>query len=368
MKDARIGIGLVGTGFARSSQAPAFQVCEGADLVAVCSGRHENAVRTAEQFGISHVCQNYEELLSLPEVSLVVVSTPPSHHRQITLAALDAGKHVICEKPMAMNADEARQMYEAAVARPGQLAIIDHELRFNPTWRRMKELVDAGFLGTLHHVNVVISSGFRHSAQRPWNWWSQRSAGGGLLGALGSHAIDAVRWLFGEIEAVCGTVATMVPTRKDPATGEQRPNETDDYCSFLVRFAPQGDHVPQASVLLSALYASGGKNQITAVGSNGTLVMDGDETLIGAIGYNHQFEDMSLVDRARGISIVPDNIWARSFYHLARETVQALREGRTEIAHAATFLDGLHCQQTIDAVIRSHAEERWVAVRGRSAD
>lgn len=363
MKEAKIGIGLIGTGFARSAQAPAFRVCEGAELVAVCSARHENAVKVAEEYAIPHACESYEHLLAIPEVSLVVVSAPPSLHHAMTLAALDAGKHVICEKPMAMNAAEAREMHERAATRGGQLAIIDHELRFNPTWRRMKELVDAGFLGDLHHVNVTISAGFRHSAQRPWNWWSQKSAGGGLLGALGSHAIDAVRWLFGEIEAVCATVATMIPTRKDPVSGEPRPNETDDYCSFLVRFTPQQGRTSHGVILLSALYASGGKNQITAVGSNGTLVMDGDETLIGATGYNHQFEEMSLVDRARGIAIIPDNIWARSFYHLARETVQALREGRTEIAHAATFLDGLHCQQIIDAVHCSHAEQRWVVVR-----
>jgi predicted dehydrogenase len=363
MKDDKIGIGLIGTGFARSAQAPAFRVCEGAELVAVCSGQYENAQKVAEELSIPHACPSYQDLLGLPEVSLVVISTPPSLHCEMTLAALEAGKHVICEKPMAMSVGEARLMCEAAAARPGQLAIIDHELRFNPTWRRMKELVDAGFLGELHHVQVLISSGFRHSAQRPWNWWSQREKGGGLLGALGSHAIDAVRWLFGEIEAVAATVATMVPTRKDPVTGENRPNETDDFSSFLIRFAPQQGRTCHGVITLSALYASGGKNQITAVGTKGTLVMDGDETLIGATGYQHQFEEMSLVDRARGISVVPNNIWARSFYHLARETVQALRESRTEIAHAATFQDGLHCQEVLDAVHLAHAEQRWVTVR-----
>lgn len=363
MKEEKIGIGLIGTGFARSAQAPAFRVCEGAELVAVCSGRYENAQKVAEEFAIPHPCQDYLELLSLPEVSLVVLSTPPALHCQIALAALEAGKHVICEKPMAMSVAEARLMCEAARSRPRQLAIIDHELRFNPTWRRMKELVDAGFLGELHHVQVLISSGFRHSAQRPWNWWSQRHAGGGLLGALGSHAIDAIRWLFGEIDAVSATVATMIQTRQDPVSGQEKPNETDDFCSLLLRFAPQHGRTPHGVVTLSALYASGGKNQITAVGTRGTLVMDGDETLIGATGYQQQFEDMSLVDRARGISIVPDNIWARSFYHLARETVQALRESRTEIAHAATFQDGLHCQEVLDAVHLAHAEQRWITIR-----
>src|SRR5262249_17810880 len=153
----------------------------------------------------------------------------------------------------------------------------DHELRFNPTWRRMKELVDSGFLGDLLHVSILISTGFRHSAQRHWNWWSQKSAGGGLLGALGSHAIDALHWMFGEIEAVSGSVATMIPERKDPRSGEMRANETDDYCSFLARFAPQEGRSSHGVILLSALYNSGGKNQIAAVGTNGTLVLEGDE-------------------------------------------------------------------------------------------
>jgi len=366
MKDEKIGVGLIGTGFARSAQAPAFSVCEGAELVAVCSGRLENAQRVAAEFNIKYACESYEQLLALDDVSLVVVSAPPYLHHPITMAALGAGKHVICEKPMAMNAVEAREMTEAAESRPAQLSIIDHELRFNPTWRRLKELVDDGFLGALYHINITIASGFRHSAQRPWNWWSQKSAGGGLLGALGSHAIDAVRWLFGEIESVCGAVETMVPERKDPVSGEMKLNETDDYCSFLMKLAPHDgqrrEKTAYGTVLLSALFASGGKNQVTATGSKGTLVLDGEETMSGALGYDHPFEDMSLGDRALEISILPNNIWARSFYHLARETVQALREDRTEIAHAATFADGLRCQEVIDAALRSSEERRWIDI------
>jgi predicted dehydrogenase len=141
-----------------------------------------------------------------------------------------------------------------------------------------------------------------------------------------------------------------------------KPNETDDYCTFLLRFAEQEGRTAHGTVLLSALFTSGGKNQVMAVGSKGTLVLDGEETLLGALGYNHQFEDMSLSDRALEIAVVPNNIWARSFYHLARETVQALREDRVEIAHAATFADGLRCQEVIDAVLRSHEERRWIKV------
>jgi predicted dehydrogenase len=360
MKSEKIGVGLIGTGFARTAQAPAFRACEGAELVAVCSANFENAEKVANEFNIEHACEDYQDLLAIDEVQLVVVSTPPHLHHEMALAALAAGKHVICEKPMALNATEAHELAEAAAQRRTQLAIIDHELRFNPTWRRMKELIDDGFLGEIAHVNVTIAAGFRHSSQRPWGWWSQRSAGGGLLGALGSHAIDALRWLFGELEAVCSSVATMVPERKDPQTGEMRPNETDDYCSFLFRLVPQRGRLIHGTVLLSALYPSGGKNNITVVGGKGTLVLDGDENLSGALGFNHPFEEMSLADRAREVSWLPDNIWARSFYHLARETVQALHEKRTEIPHAATFSDGLRCQEVIDAIRQSHAEQKWI--------
>jgi predicted dehydrogenase len=361
MKKERIGVGLVGTGFARSAQAPAFRACEGAELTAVCSGSFENAKRVAEEFQIPHACADYQELIARDEVSLVVISAPPYLHHPATIAALNAGKHVICEKPMAMNADEARAMAELAASRPAQLALIDHELRFNPTRRRMKELIDGGFVGAINHVTLTVATGFRHSAQRPWNWWAQKAAGGGLLGALGSHAIDQLRWLCGEVESVCADVATMVPARPD-AAGQMRANETDDYCAFLARFAPRGGRTAHATVLLSALYASGGKNQMTVAGERGTLILDGDETLLGSQGYNMPFEDFSLVDRAREAAVVPDNLWARSFYHFARETVAALQEGRTEIPHAATFADGLKCQQAMDAVLKSQDEGKWAKV------
>lgn len=361
MKSEKIGVGLIGTGFARSAQAPAFRACDGARLAAVCSGSFENARRVAEEFNIPHACSDYQELIALNDVSLVVVAAPPYLHHPATLAALQAGKHVICEKPMAMNAREAREMTELAASRPAQLALIDHELRFNPTRRRMKELIDGGFVGEINHVTLTIAAGFRHSAQRPWNWWAQKSAGGGLLGALGSHAIDQLHWLCGEIESVCSDVATMVPARRD-STGQMRANETDDYCAFLVRFAPRGGRTSRGTVLLSALYASGGKNQMTVAGERGTLILDGDETLLGSQGYNTPFEDFSLVDRAHEVAMIPDNLWARSFYHFARETVAALQEGRTEIPHAATFIDGLKCQQVMDAVLQSQRDGKWVAV------
>jgi predicted dehydrogenase len=238
---------------------------------------------------------DFREIISLDDVNLVVVCAPPNVHHPATMAALAAGKHVICEKPMAMNALEAQEMTLAASEHPHQLAIIDHELRFNPTRRRLKQLVDDGFLGKLYHVSFIMASGFRHSALRPWNWWAQKSAGGGLLGALGSHAIDTLRWLFGNIESVTSIVSTVVPIRTDPETNQPRGVETDDYCSFLFRFS---DSDAFGSVTLSAVYGSGGTNQLTLVGEKGTIILEGDEKLLAATGFNGVFEDLSVPDPA----------------------------------------------------------------------
>ncbi len=356
----KIGIGFIGTGFARTTQAPVFRTfSDDVALIAVCSGSIENARTMAEQFGMPHACASHEELVAIDDVSLVVVSSPPYLHHRATIAALEAGKHVICEKPMSLNSNEASEMTRVALARPDQLSIIDHELRFNPTWQRMKKLLDDRVIGKVYHVNVTIATGFRHSAERPWNWWAQKSAGGGLLGALGSHAIDALRWLIGEIEEVTGDVATVVPGRVDPETGNLRPVETDDYCSFLVHFAGDSGYRASGVVVLSAVFASGGKNQIAIAGELGTIILDGDERLSVAAGFNREFEDMSVADPARTISEIPGNIWSRSFYHLACKVIASLKSGKSTVEGAATFEDGLRCQQVIDAIHRSHKTREW---------
>jgi predicted dehydrogenase len=333
---------------------------EGARLAAVASGRIENARRMADEFSMRAVA-SWDELVTLSEVDLVVISSPPNTHHPVTLAALDAGKHVICEKPMAMTAGEALEMTNAAQARSAQLAIIDHELRFNPTYRRMKELVDEGYLGRLYNVSMTIATGFRHSALRPWNWWSQKSAGGGLLGALGSHAIDTLRWLFGDIDAVAASVATIVPMRVDPETNQPREVETDDYCSFLFRFSDSHASRALGTVTLTAVQASGGTNELTLAGEHGTIILD-NEKLLAAKGFNAPFEDLTPADPARKIEGIPDNQWARSFYHLADKTIGALLKEEFKVEGAATFDDGLKCQRVIDAIIRANTRQEWEKV------
>src|SRR5436190_13989893 len=130
----KVGIGIIGTGFARRVQIPAFRACDGAWIASVASGSVENAQETADEFGIGHFTAGWRETVRHPEVDLVCITTPPILHREMAIFALEHGKHVLCEKPMAMTVAEAEEMASAAKGKP-LLALIDHEMRFQPGWR-----------------------------------------------------------------------------------------------------------------------------------------------------------------------------------------------------------------------------------------
>src|SRR6185436_15732740 len=124
-----IRIGIIGAGFARSTQIPGFQACDGARITAIASAHPEHAAEVAREFGIEHVAADWRELVARDDVDLVSIVTPVATHCEMTLAALDHGKAELCEIPMAMDAGEAREMMDRARA-AGVLALIDHELRF----------------------------------------------------------------------------------------------------------------------------------------------------------------------------------------------------------------------------------------------
>src|SRR2546425_7853834 len=140
MRDSEIGIGIIGAGFARTTQIPGFKNCEGARVVAIASGRREHAEKVAREFDIEPVESDWRALVVRDDIDLVSVVTPPVKHCEMTLAALEHGKAVLCEKPTAMNADEARLMTESA-REASVLALIDHELRFLPGRIKMRELL-----------------------------------------------------------------------------------------------------------------------------------------------------------------------------------------------------------------------------------
>ncbi|HEX5705173.1 MAG TPA: Gfo/Idh/MocA family oxidoreductase [Pyrinomonadaceae bacterium] len=368
MKNA-VRIGIIGAGFARTTQIPGFKNCEGAQIVAIASAHRENAEAVAREFDIPNVEDDWRGVVARPDVDLVSIVTPVVTHCEMTLAALDAGKAVLCEKPMAMNADEARRMMERAKEKD-VLALIDHELRFLPGRIKTRELVHRGDIGRVKHVQVIFRSESRAHVDRPWNWWSDVKQGGGALGAIGSHMIDSCRWMLGaEVSEVFCKLATHVRERKDEQ-GQLREVTTDDEANLLLRFE-DGELTESATgnVSMSLVEAGAPQNEIELLGSSGALGVGelGEIRQARAGGSGWQIVDKESGELAAGMI---DSSWARGFTAFAQEIVAALRAGRTTVEGAATFEDGYQTQLVLDAARRSNEKGRWVrserpAVAGR---
>lgn len=349
-----IGIGIIGAGFARSTQIPAFQACEGARVVAIASRRVENAAKVASEFGIEHVAADWREVVAHPDVDLISIVTPPVTHAEMTLAALDAGKAVLCEKPTAMNADEADEMRGRASAAK-VLALIDHELRFEPGRQKMRDMIRGGEIGKIRHAKLLFRAGSRASAESTWDWWSDRESGGGALGAIGSHAVDAFRWLLGtEVSKVFGQLSTHVTERVEKQTNQMRSVTTDDEANLLLRFADgESTQNTTGAISLSVVEAGRPEHRLEIFGSEGALMIEDDGVLWHARTGEKSWQQLE-TKKGKLAAGMHDNSWSRGFTTFSRAIVAALSEGRTHVEEAATFEDGYHTQLVLDAARRSH--------------
>jgi predicted dehydrogenase len=356
-----VRIGIIGAGFARTTQIPGFKACAGARIVAIASAHRERAAEVAREFEIDHVEKDWRALIARDDIDLVSIVTPVVTHCEMTLAALDRGKAVLCEKPMAMNADEARRMTERA-RDAGVLALIDHELRFLPGRLKMRQLLRRGDIGKVRHVSLTFRSDSRADPERPWNWWSDKTQGGGALGAIGSHVIDAFRWLLdAEVSEVFCDLAAHVRERRDEG-GKVREVTTDDEANLLLRFV-DGEFTEGATGNASASMVESGASahRIEFFGSRGALKVDGNGYVWSAkTGHG----DWTSVETNRGelASGMAEGSWSRGFTEFSKQIVEALRDGRTTVEGAATFEDGYRTQLVLDAARRAHESGCWAKV------
>ncbi|HEY0004388.1 MAG TPA: Gfo/Idh/MocA family oxidoreductase [Pyrinomonadaceae bacterium] len=361
-KKETIKIGIIGAGFARSTQIPGFVYCTGARVQAIASAHREHAESVAREFGIEHVADDWREIIASKEIDLVSIVTPPSLHMEMALAALDAGKAVLCEKPMAMNADEADRMRRAAREK-GAFALIDHELRFLAGRRRMRELLRRGEIGRVLHAKHIFRTDSRADPERPWDWWSDEGAGGGALGAIGSHAIDAFRWLLGsEVSQVFCHLSTHFRERTKRETGERLPVTTDDEANLLLRFN-DSELVQSATATASmSMVESGGvENTLQVFGTNGALMVERDGQLFQSSASEGVWRQVE-TDSGELAPGMIEGGWSRGFTAFAQLIIRALQEGHSTVEDAATFEDGYRIQLVLDAARRSHKSGCWSSI------
>lgn len=359
--DSVIGVGIVGAGFARTTQIPGFRNCRGARVVAIASRHREHAGAVAQEFGIEHVANDWKDLIARDDIDLVSVVTPPATHMEITLAALERGKAVLCEKPMAMAAAEAKRMTERA-REAGLLALIDHELRFLSNRRKMRAMLLRGAIGTVRHCNYVFRSDYR-GVLGTWDWWSDETIGGGTLGAIGSHAIDSFRWLLdAEVSEVCCVLSTHVAERPDKSSGTMRRVTSDDTVRMLLRFAESPlTRNTTGAASLSVVESGRLQNQLEVYGSSGALMVEESGELWHSPAGSGAWRPVE-VEQDTVVSGMRDGSWSRGFTNFSCAIINALRQGRTTVEGAATFEDGYRVQIVLDAARASNKSGCWISV------
>jgi predicted dehydrogenase len=349
-------VAVIGASFAKAAFLPALATIPSAEVVAIASARMSSAQAAAEAFKIPKAYDDWQQMLAEQQLDLVCIATPTHTHAPMTLAALEAGAHVLCDKPMAMNAGESEAMLSKAKAL-GRIHMVDHELRFNPTRQKIKALLDEGFVGQVQHVNIVnITPSWGDPASRPKDdWWSLEETGGGRLGANGSHQIDMLRWWLGDVASVMGQVKTMVPDRRDKNTGEAWTATADDVSWFSLEMQSGA----LAQVFMSGVAAHNMGNHTQIFGSEGSILLSNDDEVLRLAKRGEDFEELSINDPNAELPGVNAGIWNVSVVALMQELVSAIQQGRA-LQAGATFADGLKCQQVMDAVRQASAERRWI--------
>ncbi len=223
---------VLGTGFGRRVQLPVFAEHPRFTVVGVASGRAERAKETAREFGIARYDGDWRRLLEDVPADVVSVVTPVDLHLEPALATLASGRHLLIEKPLAMDAAQAQRILEAARDARG-CAAVNHEFRYRPDVQTLHRGLRKGTWGDVRGVETrSFFRGWADPESRTWGWLSERSRGGGFLGAIGSHNVDYVRFLTGrEVLHSEGDAWTLVPTRRD-SSGEPRPVTADDSVSM----------------------------------------------------------------------------------------------------------------------------------------
>ncbi len=361
MTDNCVRVGMIGTGnWANAGHLHVYQKHPRAKLIGVCDVVSEKAQRAAEKFGAGFATTDYSALLARDDIDAVDIATPNVMHAPIALAALGAGKHIICEKPMAMNYREAWAMAQA-VRGAGVKTAINFVYRGHPAAQFAHHLVQEGYIGRIFQVNAFYMQSWLVDPQMPLVWRLQKGVTGtGTLGDLGSHIIDLAEWITGErIKTLLADMQTFVPERPLLDNSGIGQVDVDDGANFLARFENGA-----MGTFVSSRYGTGHQNyqRLEVYGEQGALI--------------YSVDDVDHIQVALGPAFVKERVMTSMpvprRFKSSDESSHFARQNRPGIIHAfieailddkemqPNFEDGLRNQEILEAIEISAHERRWV--------
>ena len=369
-----LGIGLVGSGFMGRSHAHALRAAAGvfelpmAPLLEILADINDDvAAKAAKALGFARSTGDWKALVADPAVDLVDITAPNSLHKEIALAAIEAGKPVYCEKPLAPNALEAKQMADAAERKGVKTAVGFNYLK-NPMVALAREIVASGEIGEVVSFRGIHAEDYMTDPLAPFTWRLDAAGGHGVVADLGSHIISIARYVVGPIESLVGQLKTVTDRRPvAPGATEMRVVAVDDEARALVRFASG------ATGSIEATWVAAGRKLMLAfevTGSKGTVAVDHErfnELHLYTTGQPHGREGFKTIlagphhDSYKEFCPAPGH--QLGFNDIKTIEVKALI---TALAGGAPFQpdfrEAWEIQRVVDAIVQSAREARWVDV------
>jgi predicted dehydrogenase len=368
-----IGIGVIGTGFMGKAHAFAYRAVSGIfpglkpELEIIADVNEAAAQLAASQLGFRRSTGEWKTLVTDPAISIVSITTPNVFHREMALAAIAAGKHVHCEKPLAPSAAEAREMMEAAEA-AGVLTQAGYNYIKNPLLSLAREMIASGELGDIIGFRGVHAEDYMTNPDEPYSWRVDPKGGGGALADIGSHIIGMARFLLGPIEELSADLETVVKNRPvAPGARERRSVEVDDIARLTVRFARGCRGTIEANWV-----ATGRKMQLgfEINGTKGTLVFNQErlnELHFYQAGRERRYEGFVKIEA--GPQHQPYGLFCVAPGHQLGfndlKTIEvadflAAIDGREH--RGPDFREAYEIQKIVDTAVESSRERQWKVV------
>ncbi|MBS3647422.1 Gfo/Idh/MocA family oxidoreductase [Pseudaminobacter sp. 19-2017] len=368
-----VGVGLIGTGFmgkchaiAWTSVGAVFGDTPRVRLVHLGEATEDLAERCAREFGFAKASGDWRAVIEDPEVDIVSVTTPNQFHPEMAIAALEAGKHVWCEKPMAPTFAEAQAMRDAA-SRSGKLAVLGFNYIQSPAFRHIRTLLDERIIGEVNHLRIEMDEDFMADPEALFFWKHEAASGYGALDDFAVHPLSLISKLFGRVSRVMCDMAKPYADRQ-VAGGGRRAVETWDIASVLMRLE---NGIAGTLQVNRSAWGRKGRIALQIFGSKGTIVFDqerfnefqlyvtsdrpteqGFRTIL--VGPHHEPYGRFIPAPGHGLGFNDHKI-------IECHEIIARLEGRP--AHLVDFDEGLEIERSVHAMARSHQEQRWVDVR-----
>jgi predicted dehydrogenase len=364
--DGSISVGIVGTSWwVDAMYLPALAAHPRARVTAICGRTSETTRQMADRWQIPRTYAEYAALLDDDDLDAVIVATRNDSHYPITMRALEAGKHVLCEKPLALRYAQARQMAEFA-DQQGVKHMVPFTYRYMPTTRYLKELIEGGYIGRPYHLNLRYYTGYGRDGRYLWRFDTGK-AGSGAVGDIGSHFLHLAEWLFGPITALTCQLGRMVP--RPPLDPDGAPyQQADDTALLLLVFANGAHGVIHASTVAYEDTHFGQTHHMEFHGSGGTLYSVTDWDRVQRVSGARKGEGA-----VRELPI-PDHIWGgarrdtvhntyrdvfRTQHWMARAFITAIADDRPL---SPSFHEGARVQRLIEAALLSDRSQAQVLV------